>query len=324
MLATTLVLSAACGTPSREPLSHSETRTFPATEGKLVSCDVRALDVDVRIEEGTTIKADVNLRASSSSRNAARRWIESRTPRFEDRTDTLEITVTGRQGGVVVFGSMRSRGRLTLTVPPQCRLEIETSSGDVNIRGDSVLASPAHLRTASGDGLVAGGVDELFMHTASGDLRVERRPLTRLEFTSASGDLRVRRGCGDAVLKSASGDLRLSGLVGSLSARTASGDVIAGWSTIPSRIEVTTASGDVSLELPRDTALRGSISTRSGEIRSSFAGTSGRRGRSVQWETGTSVIEVSTASGDVRVRRGPRAGQANEADTPVPAESPEI
>jgi DUF4097 and DUF4098 domain-containing protein YvlB len=289
-----------------------------------VSCDVRALDVEVRVEEGDAIKADVNLRVSSSSRHAARRWLESRTPRFEDRADALDITVAGRKGGVVVFGSLRTRGRLTLTVPPQCRLEITTSSGDVSIRGDSVLRNPTHLRTASGDALVAGGVDELAMHTASGDLRVERRPLSRLEFTSASGDLRVRRGCGDAVLKTASGDLRLSGLVGSLSARTASGDIIASWTATPPRIEVGTASGDVSLELPKDIALRGSVTTRSGEIRSSFAGTGGRRGRSLHWDEGQSAIEISSASGDVRIRRGGRSDQPDEADTPVPAERSEI
>lgn len=323
-LASTLVLLSACHTPSREPLSHSETRTFPAAEGKLVSCDVRALDVEVRVEEGDAIKADVNLRVSSSSRHAARRWLESRTPRFEDRAETLEITVAGRKGGVVLFGSLRTRGRLTLTVPPQCRLEITTSSGDVSIRGDALLKGLTHLRTASGDALVAGGVDELDMHTASGDLRVERRLLSRLQFTSASGDLRVRRGCGDAVLKSASGDLRLSGLVGSLSAHTASGDVIASWTTIPPRIEVGTASGDVSLELPKDTALRGSVSTRSGEIRSSFAGTGGRQGRSLHWDAGQSEIEISSASGDVRIRRGASSGQADEDDTPVAAEGSEI
>ncbi|HPC83386.1 MAG TPA: DUF4097 family beta strand repeat-containing protein [Thermoanaerobaculaceae bacterium] len=310
--------AAACHPPRREPASLHETRSFPAAEGKVVTCQLGALDVDVEVAEGDAVAVTVDLEASSSSHRAAQRWVESHTPSFVDSAGRLEIAVGPRRGGTITIGHFRTRGRVGLTLPPHCRLEVETSSGDITVHGSQPLAGAVRLRTASGDVEIRGGVDELVMRTASGDLDVRDRALASLEVRTASGDVRVRDGCGNAMVDTASGDVRLSGLVGTLSVTTSSGDVVASWARLPARVAVDTSSGDVSLELPADTRLRGAARTRSGDIRSRFEGVFEKRGRLLRWDdpTAGSEIAISTGSGDITLRRGRSRGESPVTPTP--------
>lgn len=322
-IACTLITLSACHPPRREPASHHETRSFPAAAGKVVSCDLRSLDLDVQVQAGDSIQVTVDLEVSSSSRGAARRWLESHTPTFQDGPSQLEITLPRRRSGTFMVGYIRTHGRITLMLPPQCKLEVETSSGDIAIDGSEPLAGPVRLRTASGDAEVKGGVEDLVMRTASGNLETRDRALASLEFGSASGDLRVRDGCGDTIVDSSSGEVRLTGLVGTLSATTSSGDVVASWTKPPTRVVVDTSSGDVNLDLPAGTALRGSAQTRSGEIRGDFEGRSEKRGRRLVWDGpgGACTVEISTSSGDVRLRGAGESPKPRSGATPTPGEA---
>lgn len=323
--AITVIALSACHPPRREPSSHHETRSFPATAGKVVSCDLRSLDLDVHVQAGDAIQVAVDLEVSSSSRGAARRWLESHTPAFQDQANRLEIAVPRRRDGTFLVGYIRTHGRVTLTLPPQCRLEVETASGDVAVDGSQPLAGPVRLRTASGDAEIKGGVDDLVMRTASGNLEIQDHALRSLEFGSTSGDLRVRDGCGNVIVDSSSGEVRLADLEGTLSATTSSGDVVASWKTQPARVAVDTSSGDVTLELPEGTTVRGAVDTRSGEIRSSFEGTSEKRGRRLRWDNpaGASEVTVSTTSGDVRLRRSGSRSEPPVVATPAAEASPQ-
>lgn len=322
-IACTLITLSACHPPRREPAAHHETRSFPAAAGKVVSCDLRSLDLDVQVQAGDAIQVTVDLEVSSSSRGAARRWLESHTPTFRDGPSGLEVTLPGRRSGTFMVGYIKTHGRVTLTLPPQCKLEVETSSGDIAIDGSQPLAGPVRLRTASGDVEVRGGVADLVMRTSSGNLETRDRALASLEFGSASGDVRVRDGCGNVIADSSSGEVRLAGLVGTLSATTSSGDVVASWTEPPARVVVDTGSGDVNLELPAGTALRGDAQTRSGEIRASFEGRSEKRGRRLVWDgpADACTVEISTSSGDVRLRGAGESPQPRSGATPTPREA---
>jgi DUF4097 and DUF4098 domain-containing protein YvlB len=119
------------------------------------------------------------------------------------------------------------------------------------------------------------------VETASGDVRVTGDDLDELEAQTASGDVELRTGVRRVQVDTASGDLRFDRLLGELSAHTASGDVRATWRDAAgtTRAIVNTASGDVTLRLPRDASLTGKVSTTSGHIRSDFPGSFGRRER---------------------------------------------
>ena len=82
----------------------------------------------------------------------------------------------------------------------------------------------------------------------------------------------------------------------------------ASWSSVPrgEKIRIRTSSGDVTLRLPGDTSVTGEARTRSGSLRSSFAGVEERREKTIRFAAAVGGVEldVSTASGDIVIRHG--------------------
>jgi hypothetical protein len=304
-----VVFAAAGCTVHSTPRGIQETHTFPARAGKLVRLDVRSLDVQVKVAEADTITARVELQAQSTSRNASRRWIERNTPVFEDSDSVLEVRLPERADhGLFFVGFFHSRGRLDLVVPPACRLEVKTSSGDVRIEGGATLAGPIRVNTSSGDVTVTGGVGELIADTSSGDVRVSGTELASLEADTSSGDVTLSGGAGRAVVDTSSGDVHLEKMTGAVSVDTSSGDVWTIWTSLPaaSKVHVRTSSGDVRLRLPEGTALSGEITTSSGRVHSAIPATSEDRGHRLRFAAPAAAVgfEVRTTSGDVNLRTG--------------------
>jgi len=301
-----LLVLVACARPSVPNAVH-ESKTFPAAAGKLVRLDVRSLDVHVKVAESSTISVTVDLKSRSSSRAATRRWIERNTPVFDDSESVLEVRVpsVGRRS-LVVVGFIHTEGRLELVIPPSCRLEVRTSSGDVSIEGEPPLSGPVRIDTASGDVTVRDGVRELIADTSSGDVRVTGQALAVLEADTASGDVTLEGGAERVIVETSSGDARLEKLTGDLSADTSSGTVAANWERLAAgnKVRVRTSSGDVRLRLPEGTPLGGEINTTSGRIHSDFSPTREKHGRMMSFVApGASVdLEVRTSSGDVNLR----------------------
>ena len=194
-------------------------------------------------------------------------------------------------------------------VPPECRLEVRTSSGDVSVGGDAVVVGPVRVRTSSGDVTVTGGLRELIVKTSSGDVVVRQQALTELEADTTSGNITLESGSRRAIVGTSSGDVRLEQLQGGLSVDTSSGEVAASWATFaPSaNVRVHTSSGYVRLRLPEAVQLRGQISTRSGSIHSDFSGTSERREHELSFTAAGDAVEIDvhTSSGDVNVHKHP-------------------
>jgi hypothetical protein len=303
-LCAVLVL-AACAKPSGPQAIH-QSHTFPAAAGKLIRLNVRSLDVHVKVAEASAISVTVALEARSSSRAATKRWIERNTPVFEDSDSVLEVRLpSSRHGGVVVFGFLHTEGRIELVVPPSCRLDVKTSSGDVTVAGETTLSGLVRVDTSSGDVTVDGGVRELIADTSSGDVRVTGA-LATLEADTSSGDVTLQGGSERVIVDTSSGDAKLEKLSGDLSADTSSGRVSANWDRLAAgtKITVRTSSGDVRLRVPEGTPLAGEIKTTSGSINSDVPGTGDKHGRAMSFATqGASVgVEVRTSSGDVSVR----------------------
>jgi hypothetical protein len=304
-----VVLAGSACIRTKTPLSVHETKTFPTAPGKLVRFDVGSLDVDVRVAPASAITAEVEIDARSSSRGAAHRWVESHSPVFEDSSSALEIRQPSGRTGIVVFGFLNAKARVKLVIPPECRLEVRTSSGDVAVRGDAVLAGPVRVRASSGDVTVTGGLRELIVKTSSGDVVVRHQALTELEADTTSGDVTLESGSQRAIVGTSSGDVRLEQLQGGLSVDTSSGEVAASWAALApgANVRVHTSSGDVRLRIPEAAPLRGHISTRSGSIHSDFSGTGERREHEISFTAAGDAIEidVNTSSGDVNVHKHP-------------------
>ncbi len=300
-------LAASCRVAAT-PAVFQESHSFSAAPGKLVRLEARSLDVEVRVAQQEGITVAVSLDARSSSSAAARRWVERNKPSFDDSAARLDVRVPSEHHGLFIVGFFRTEGKLTVSLPPSCRLEVSTGSGDVRIDGGEPLAGTVRIDTSSGDVTVGGGVRELAVNTTSGDLRVSAEGLTVVQAETSSGDVQLLKGADRVLADTSSGDLRLDGLRGELSVHTSSGDVRATWRSLPaeSNVKVRTSSGDVTLRLPAAVTPAGTLDSSSGTIHCDFPGSWSRRERTfaLAAPSGGVGVEVRTSSGDITVRKG--------------------
>jgi len=162
---------------------------------------------------------------------------------------SLELVVRNRLGITLAIGDFSIGGgsaELAVELPRGTRVAIDTASADVSVTG---IAGPGRYRTASGDLIlqdVAGNLEvegvsadvrieaaapiELTGRTISGDVVIRAPRLTRFEYTTTSGDLRVDaelNGKGPYSIKSISGDVMLVGRAGlQVEAQTVTGDLM--------------------------------------------------------------------------------------------------
>jgi len=112
------------------------------------------------------------------------------------------MTRVRAEGGEVAVRAVS--GDLKLRVPENCRIELASVSGDVEVAD---LSGPMVLRTVSGDVRLVGVGGRIEVNAASGDVAV--RPAGPVEGTvrTGSGDIEVRPGPeADVVIEARSGE----------------------------------------------------------------------------------------------------------------------
>jgi DUF4097 and DUF4098 domain-containing protein YvlB len=177
-------------------------------------------------------------------------------------------------------------------------VEVRTSSGDV--RGDR-LSGRVITETISGDVDVTG-------------------PMALLRVTTVSGDVLARGVRGEIEVRTTSGELQLDGeRVTRLIAESMSGDLVFdGTLSDDAQLRINTHSGDVTVYLPASAKGRLELSTVNGELDTGgpmtmmpgLAPSSGRGRNARRYEFnggGLLQLDISTFSGDVRMRRGIRS-----------------
>ena len=304
LVGATLVLACACSRRSA-PVASRSSRSFPAGEGKLVRIELRSVAADVTVRPGDTIEVATELTARSSSAAFSRRWIREHEPVMEDSPATLAIREPEHKSGLFFVGFLHTRARVTVALPPSCRLEVKTTSGDVDLEGGAAMAATTRIETGSGDVSIGGGSSDLAVHTVSGDVEISGDPLDVLDVETASGDVRVDAEVRQALAETGSGDLRLNRLAGNLSAVTSSGNVAATWDAAAAtgELSIRSRSGDVVLRLPEGLAVSGVATTRTGHISSRFQGSWSDRERTLTLSRpGGISVSLHTSSGRISLR----------------------
>jgi hypothetical protein len=155
---------------------------------------------------------------------------------------------------------------------------------------------------------VPAGVD-FVGSMVSGDVAATGLP-GRVDVSSVSGSATATGIGGPVSANSVSGDVELETASGEASGRSVSGSVRA---TVRGRgdraLRFSSVSGDVTLMLPRDLGADLELSTLSGELQSDYpvtvSGRFSRRRMQARIGAGGRRLEVSTVSGDVRIRALP-------------------
>ena len=207
-----------------------------------------------------------------------------------------------------------------ITAPAECKLRSRTGSGDQRI-GD--ITGPVDTASGSGDlllGKIGGRVDA---SAGSGSITVDgarsgvnaRTGSGSISASEVAGDITASTGSGDVTVTQAgpgtvrvnvaSGDAHIRGVQGALQVDSASGSVIVqgtpggGW-------QISSASGDVTLELPQSVAFNLEARSSSGDIESThpvtMTGAIDRRSVNGQVRGGGPLVRVRTSSGDIRIR----------------------
>lgn len=253
---------------------------------------VRTRNVSGRTRVVSGPAGEVHVRARKYVRGAsadrAKRLLENVEVRMEQRGDEIEIRphlYEQERGWLELFRGGRVAVDLDITVPRETRLECQTVSGDLALRGtrgpievQSVsgdleiddVQGPMRLRTVSGDAACTAYVGQVEGNSVSGGLSFARCRLRAADLVSVSGDVEIA-GDLDAGephrVKTVSGDVRFS-----LAGR--SYDI--GYKTLSGGLEC-----ELEARITRES----------------------RRDRHVLIGEGACRIEVKTVSGDVTVRR---------------------
>jgi len=297
ILITALVLSA---TVAQAQIELHQEHTFDARAGQTVAIDVSFHRVEIRVEPGDKVMAVVDISASGSS-SKAERAVEELTPVFQEKGDTLVIRST-RKGGWN-WSSGKLKGRVTVTMPPDLDLSIDSSSGSITIEGDLGDGS-VDCDASSGSITIKGAMKNLTVDTSSGSTKVDLlRPVESFSADASSGGIRLYGGAYEASVDTSSGSITLEGLRGDASMDASSGSITAQWDSIPPNAEIDAgaSSGSVTIKLPPGTEVTGSASTGSGSIRSDFPGSFERDSVTFNGGPGAVDVQISTSSGSVKV-----------------------
>lgn len=254
-------------------------------------------DIDVRIQN---IAGSVIVEAWNKGSVEIKGELGDGTKRLDIEGDKDRLTIN-------VVLPRRARDveatYLEIKVPKGARVEIDTVSAEVEVRGleteievDTVSGSidvdchlvEAELNSVSGRVRMSGSVQMLDAESVSGDVELERLEVEELEAETVSGDIELDLGDVKRVdCESVSGDIELSGGI------IESGDF-------------ETQSGNVELSFDGEPDARFEISTFSGDIRNDFGPRPRRAGKyepgeELQFESGKGKADISieTFSGDV-------------------------
>ncbi|MEQ6166082.1 DUF4097 family beta strand repeat-containing protein [Ekhidna sp. MALMAid0563] len=115
-----------------------------------------------------------------------------------------------------------NESRIDLTITDGVKLDIDNSSGDVNVA--NLRASESRIEASSGDITLRSIVANLEVETSSGDIDIDG--LTGdSEIESTSGDQEIYNSRGNIETRASSGDITVSGFNGKIEIQATSGDV---------------------------------------------------------------------------------------------------
>ena len=115
-----------------------------------------------------------------------------------------------------------TESRIGLTIVDGVKLDIDNSSGDVNVA--NLRASTSKIEASSGDITLRSIIANLEVETSSGDIDIDG--LTGdSEIESTSGDQDIYNSKGDIQTRASSGDITISGFKGEIEVQATSGDV---------------------------------------------------------------------------------------------------
>jgi len=253
-----------------------------------VNSDIRIAGGALNVDAGEHDVITVSVEPADNSPGSREAAEETRVA-----LDGKQLTVHVPRGkGWAVFRWPKLN--ITVKMPAQSMLGVKTASANVTCTG---VYADAVVHTASGDVFIDRVMKDLSINTASGDVRAGWVGGSA-RIHSASGDLVIQHAAKDVDAASASGNIEIARADRGVRAKTASGDVKVGVA-FADEIRAHTASGDVSVGVAAGTGVWLDLNTASGRTTSDL----NMHGGSDPVSGATLRVKVRTASGDISLRR---------------------
>jgi hypothetical protein len=285
----------------------NDSRRFPSAEGKRVVIDVGTLNLRVRAADVEDIEVVTDLKISGVGGQKAETWIDAHTPVIDDREEELRIATSSGKSSFLGLGHLTARSRLGVVVPTHVALDLTTTSGTIQLRGDFPFARPLRLRTSAADITFEGAAATLDIRSAGGNTEVTVfRPLDRLFARTSSGNVSVRGGARQVEVDTASGNVWIGNLSGPAQVETSTGKITLQWDHLDpdDHVVVRSASGKVDIVLPPGVQPQGSLTTTTGSIRCDFQGEWNDREDSLRLIGDGPTLDVETASSEITASHG--------------------
>jgi hypothetical protein len=191
--------------------------TVDAAGARLVRIEARAGWLKVTGREGVR-----EARVRGTARSSRESWLDEIQLRAERRGDVVEIVVEISERNYVGVGTFYRALDLDIELPAGIAVEIEDSSGDLEVRGTGGVS----IQDSSGDMEIADAGGAVRVRDSSGDVRIERtKGDVRIE--DSSGDIEIRNVAGSVeVEEDSSGEIVATDVTGAvLVARDGSGGI---------------------------------------------------------------------------------------------------
>ncbi|HRR25872.1 MAG TPA: DUF4097 family beta strand repeat-containing protein [Acidobacteriota bacterium] len=202
-------------------------KSFPATPGGSLVADIEGGDIVV-IAGGHDVQVSVAGLPS-------------------ELADDLVIEQTAGTVRVGFHPSRRARSwsgvRFEFTVPPEFKLDLRTSGGDIRFQG--TLTGEIRAKTAGGDFQFDRLAGHTTLTTSGGDI-VGGEVGGDIELRTSGGDIRLTDVGGNVTAETSGGDITVRSCTGDLEVKTAGGDIHLG--SIAGEVTAQTAGGNISVE----------------------------------------------------------------------------
>lgn len=189
---------------------------------------------------------------------------------IEKDGDTLRAK--GTEQLVVFMFSFGGEERIEVYLPKSYQGSVDVLTRSGNIKSDTKLELSSLKAEASSGNISFNEVyaDEIAAQANSGNIGFHCAAGAVREFSTSSGNIRVDSGAGDTKASANSGNIDIEEIDGGFFGSASSGNIKAGFVRTGGDIAVSAASGNIRLEIPKDSSFSYKGSASSGTIHTDF------------------------------------------------------
>ncbi|MDE5539874.1 MAG: DUF4097 domain-containing protein, partial [Bacilli bacterium] len=246
-----------------------DTKEYAITDFSSLKTNLKSYDL--RIEESKNSNVTVEVYSSKGKNDI----------RIELQNNTLSIN---QVGSTFCFGFCFSSNEIVVYIPKnnQYKFNLKTISGDISVK--IPITTPSEIETTSGD-IYASFISNGITKSTSGEIVIDHTE--NMNASTTSGDIIIKK-VEQLNAKSTSGDINISNLTASGNLKTTSGEINVSEFTIKEDSEMSSTSGDITVNLTNEASVN--ASSRSGDKDIKYM------------RNGIHELKLTTTSGDITVR----------------------